>query len=207
MRMLCLALLLPSLASAQSIDLTAPDPINNKLADLRLSHNVERREAGLVLGAEALASMIGGGIVAGVLNDQALWLTFGISTMVWGAVNMIFVIGMLDIGDGAAHHIESHRNLHGEDLARLREASIRGQEQNGAVFALNLGLDVFYITAGILFFLLADQLHGSDADIMRGAALSAIPQGIFLLGYDLIGWITSGLRASRLAQVPFVRQF
>jgi len=80
--LLVLCLQCSLLASAQSIDLTTPDPIGNQLADLRLSMNVERREAGLVLGAEALASMIGGTVVAGALADQPLWLTFGLSTIV-----------------------------------------------------------------------------------------------------------------------------
>lgn len=78
MRWAVLALILavaPACAAAQAVDLTMPDPIATELADVRLSQHVERREAGAVLFATGLASVLGGAILAGVAHEDPFWLS------------------------------------------------------------------------------------------------------------------------------------
>jgi hypothetical protein len=203
MRWLVLAAcLIPAGASAQAVDLTRPDVIADELADVRRSHHVERREAGHVLFWTGLASVIAGGVVAGVMHDDPFALMFGLGTAGWGAVNAGLAIGLLDLGDGGFARIEADRTLRGEPLRAAREQALRSQEQSGAFFALNVGLDVFYVAAGILLFFLADQLDSEqDAQFLRGYSAAMTGQGAFLLGFDLIAWIASSARASRIAAI------
>ena len=203
MRWLALVVcLVPATAGAQAVDLTRPDPIADELADVRRAHHVERREAGHVLFWTGVASVVAGGVVAGVMHEDPFALMFGLGTAGWGAVNAGLAIGLLDLGDGGFARIEADRLLRGEELRAARERALRAQEQSGAFFALNLGLDVFYVAAGVLLYFLADQLEGEqDAQFLRGYSVAMTSQGAFLLGFDLVEWIASSARASRIAAI------
>jgi hypothetical protein len=207
MRALCLTLLLlPASARAQGVDLTRPDPLAQELADVRLSHQMERREAGVVLMTGGLASVIAGGVVAGALNDDPFWLAFGLGTAAWGAVNAGLSIGMLDIGDGGSARIRRDLDLRGGDLFRAREDALRAQLGSAAFFAFNLGLDVFYIATGILLFFLADEIDAEyDRELLRGYSSAMTGQGVFLLGFDLVEWIASVARADRISAIEVER--
>lgn len=197
-----LVVLMPAAAGAQAVDLTRPDPIADELADVRRAHHIERREAGHVLFWTGVASVIAGGVVAGVMHADPFALMLGLGTAGWGAVNAGLAIGMLDLGDGGFARIEADRLLRGDELRAARERALRAQEQSGALFALNLGLDVFYVAAGVLLFFLADQLEGEqDAQLLRGYSVAMTSQGAFLLGFDLVEWIASSARASRIAAI------
>lgn len=203
MRWLALVVsLVPASAGAQALDLTRPDPIADELADVRHAHHVERREAGHVLFWTGVASVVAGGVVAGVMHEDPFALMFGLGTAGWGAVNAGLAIGLLDLGDGGFARIEADRLLRGEELRAARERALRAQEQSGAFFALNLGLDVFYVAAGVLLYFLADQLEGEqDAQFLRGYSVAMASQGAFLLGFDLVEWVASSARASRIAAI------
>lgn len=208
MRSFVLALLLlapflaPASAAAQAVDLTRPDPIADELADVRRAHHIERREAGHVLFWTGLASVIGGGVLAGVLHDDPFALMFGVGTAGWGAVNAGLAIPMLDLGDGGFARIEADRLLRDDELRAARERALRAQERSGALFALNLGLDVFYIASGVLLFFLADQFDDAQhAEYLRGYSSAMIAQGAFLFGFDLVEWIASAGRADRIAAI------
>lgn len=203
MRWLALVVcLVPAAAGAQAVDLTRPDPIADELADVRRAHHVERREAGHVLFWTGVVSVVAGGVVAGVMHEDPFALMFGLGTAGWGAVNAGLAIGLLDLGDGGFARIEADRLLRGEELRAARERALRAQEQSGAFFALNLGLDVFYVAAGVLLYFLADQLEGEqDAQFLRGYSVAMSSQGAFLLGFDLVEWIASSARASRIAAI------
>lgn len=197
-----LLLLAPVRASAQAVDLTRPDPIAVELTEVRLDIHRERREAGFVLLLGGLASVVGGGVVAGVGHADPFLLSFGLGTAAWGAVNAALSIGSLDIGDGGFARIRAEQALRGEELAERREAELRRHGDAAAVFALNLGLDVFYIASGVLLFFLADQLTDIEPDYLRGYSVGQIGQGAFLMAFDIVEWIASADRASRIADVP-----
>lgn len=194
----------PAVASAQLIDLARPHPVADELADVRRSHHIERREAGHVLFWTGLASVVGGAAVAGALHDDPFWLAFGIGTAGWGAVNAALAIPMLDLSGAGLARIEEDRLLRDEELREARERALRAQERSGALFALNLGLDVFYIASGILLFFLADQIDNHErAENLRGYSAAMTAQGTFLLGFDLVLWIASMGRADRIAAIEF----
>ncbi|MCB9593811.1 MAG: hypothetical protein H6719_13845 [Sandaracinaceae bacterium] len=193
---LCLA---SSTASAQAVDLTRPEPAMSALTDVRLSLEVERREAGVVLVFEGLLSLVAGGLVAGFGNADPFWLSFGVGTAGWGAVNAALAIAMLDLDDQRQRAVEAERGLRYDDVDRARAAAIRQQEGAATLFAFNAGLDVFYLATGVLLFVLADQLTGPDEpDLLRGYAVAQLGQGGFLLVFDLVEWIASNGRAARL---------
>ncbi|MEZ4340557.1 MAG: hypothetical protein R3B82_28385 [Sandaracinaceae bacterium] len=194
--------LLPAPASAQAVDLTRPDPRAVGLTEARLSIDVERREAGAVLGLEGLLSVVAGVIIAAVVHEDPFWLAFGIGTAGWGAVDAGLSIGMIDFGEGRRQAIERDRSrLRYDDVDRARDAAIRQQGDAAAFFAFNAGLDVFYVATGVLLFFLADQLSGVDEpELLRGYATAQMGQGGFLLLFDLIEWIASTDRAGRLAR-------
>jgi hypothetical protein len=184
----------------------AQDAIANELADVRLAQLDERHVADGVLLSFGGASMLVGPIVATALHDQPMWLSFGIATAVWGAVNALASLFLLEWFSGSARGpIEVDRALRGEELARARERALRGAHENGAILALNLGLDVFYIAGGILMFFFADQMARTEGDVLRGSSLAMSSQGTFLFAFDLSNWILSGFRADRISRVPFVR--
>lgn len=205
MRALAIALAIaccPQLAAAQAVDLTLPDPIADELTDVRISQQVERREAGIVLLVGGLVSVLGGGIVAAVENQDPFWLAFGLGSAGWGAVNAALSIGMLDIGDGGFRRIEADRTLRGRDLREARERALRAQDGNATMFALNFGLDVFYIATGVLLFFLADQINDAhDAELLRGYSVAMTGQGGFLFAFDLVEWLASVARADRIARI------
>lgn len=203
MRWLALVVcLVPATAGAQAVDLTQPAPMASELADVRRAHHAERREAGHVLFWTGVASVVAGGVVAGVMHDDPFALMFGLGTAGWGAVNASLAIGMLDLSGGGFARIEADRLLRGEELRAARERALRAQERSGALFALNLGLDVFYVAAGVLLFFLADQLEGEqNAQFLRGYSVAMASQGAFLFGFDLVEWIASSARADRIAAI------
>ncbi len=203
--LLCVAppALAPSPAAAQAVDLTRPDPIARALARAQLDVRDERRLAGVALLSGGLVSVIGGAIAAGAGNEDPFWLSFGLGSAAWGAVNAGLSIGMLDVGDGRQARIEEDLALRGEALAERRERAIREQHEAATIFALNLGLDVLYVSVGALLFLLADQLDAeADAQALRGYAIAQMGQGAFLFAFDLAEWIGSAARADRIAEVP-----
>ncbi len=205
MRVLVLALtlaLLPRIAAAQAVDLTRPDPIADELTDVRLSQHVERREAGITLLIGGLVSVLGGGLVAAIDNQDPFWLAFGLGSAAWGAVNAGLSINMLDIGDGGFRSIEADRALRGDELRDARERALRAQDSTATTYAFNLGLDVFYIATGVLLFFLSDQIgNPHDQELLRGYSAAMTAQGGLLFAFDLVGWIASVARADRIARI------
>jgi hypothetical protein len=197
-----LAIVPSGAARAQSVDLTVPDPIAQELTDVRLSHQLERREAGIVLATGGLASVIGGAAIAGAGYEDPFWLAFGLGSIAWGAINAALAIGMLDLGDGGMSRIRGGLELRGDELADAREDALRAQHSTATVFAVNFGLDVFYIASGILLFFLADQIEADhDAQLLRGYSAAMIGQGTFLFAFDLVEWIASNTRADRIGRI------
>lgn len=196
----------PPLTSAQLIDLASPDPVAARLATVEEGIRDDRVHAGIALLSGGAVSVIGGGIVAGVGYEDPFWLSFGLASAGWGAINALLSISLFDPGGGAAASIEAHRAMRGEELARAREEVLRAQHGSATLFALNLGLDVFYVATGALLFFLADQLEApDDRAALRGYAAAQISQGAFLFVFDLVEWIAAADRADRVSEIPFPR--
>lgn len=196
----------PPFASAQMIDLASPDPVAVRLAELREDIRDERRDAGIALVTGGLLSVVGGGLVAAIGNADPFWLSFGVGSAGWGAINALLSLSLFDLGGGSAAQIEEDRALRGEALARTRERVIRAQHDSATLFAFNLGLDVFYVATGALLYFLADQIDGAEEqELLRGYAAAQIGQGAFLFAFDLAEWIGAASRADRLAELPIPR--
>lgn len=184
-------------AEAQAVDLRAPDPAAIRLTETRLAHYGTRRDENLVLLVGGLGSLAAGAVVTGVLADDPFALGFGIGTMVWGAVNAIASLLLLDLDGAERGRIEQGRRLRGEALSEARLTELRDRDAQSAIWALNLGLDVLYVVSGALLFLVADQLEApSDREATRGYALAQLCQGGLLFAFDLAGWIVSAAQAS-----------
>jgi len=194
--------LCPALAEAQYVDLTRPDPAADALADVRLSLSAERREAGVVLGLEGVLSVIAGAAFTIAAYDDPYWLGFGVGMLGWGAVNAALSVSLIDFGDARRASIQRDRRLRYGALAERREATIRRESDAAALFAVNFGLDFFYIGSAVLLFFLADQISGTDEpEILRGYSTAQIGQGAFLLVFDLVEWLASAERAQRASEV------
>jgi hypothetical protein len=65
------------------------------------------------------------------------------------------------------------------------------------IFALNAGLDVFYIGGAVLLMLLGAADAENEA-WMTGVGAAILPQGVFLLAFDIVNWIGAIGRADAL---------
>ena len=76
---------------------------------------------------------------------------------------------------------------HGNAAVR---AAIAAQLKSGQTFAMNFGLDFFYIGAGALLFVLGHVLGGTEGRdaALRGSGMAIALQGAWLLGFDWAAW-------------------
>lgn len=201
-RVLLLGLLLfaaPGVAAGQT---SAPD-VARRLAEAQRDAREARLHAGIALLAEGGLSTIGGGALALVGQAEPFLVAFGLGSAAWGTVNALLALGLLDLGGGRARAAEATRELRGRPLAEARERTLLEERDTATVFALNLGLDVFYLGSGLLLFFLADQVDGpDDAELLRGYSMAQVGQGGFLLVFDLVEWIAAARRGRRVAALP-----
>ncbi|UJR78652.1 DUF6992 family protein [Sandaracinus amylolyticus] len=190
-----LVVALPGTASAQV--LAREDRAVERLATLRLSHRSERIDEGLVLLTFGLASVVLGGVAAGVGHDDPWWLGAGLGTVGWGAVNAAFSLGMLDLGGGLARSSDDDRLLRGATREERTRALARDQYASATVLAVNAGLDVFYITTGVLLAVIANLLDTREP-ALEGYGVAMAAQGLGLLAFDLTVWVRSMERGDDL---------
>lgn len=195
---LVLALLsasIPSRASAQTLSLE--ERAVERLATERSRQRGERIDEGLVLLTFGLASVVLGGVAAGVGHEDPWWLGAGLGTAGWGAVNAALSIGMLDLGGGLARQIDDERALRGATREERTRALMRDQYVSATVFAVNAGLDVFYIVTGVLLAVGANLLDTPEP-ALEGYGIAMAAQGVGLLAFDVVEWIRSLERGDRL---------
>lgn len=186
---------LPARASAQTLALE--DRAVEALATLRHSQRSARIDEGAVLLVFGLASVALGGIAAGVGHDDPWWLGAGLGTAGWGAVNAALSLGMLDLGGGLARSIDDDRLLRGAERdARARQLA-RDQYTSATVFAVNAGLDVFYIATGALLAVIANLLDTREP-ALEGYGVAMAAQGLGLLAFDVALWARSMERGDAL---------
>jgi hypothetical protein len=202
---LVLALLGPAAASAQARSARAPsgqDPIFDeaaaaRLSDLALAQREDKLVEGFVLLGAGLASVVAGGLVAGIGHEDETLLVAGLTTAGFGAVNAGLSLPLFDLGGGAMRRARETRELRGRALLLRRDELADGQRTSAAIFALNAGLDVFYIGGAVLLMLLGAADAENEA-WMTGVGAAILPQGVFLLAFDIVNWIGAIGRADAL---------
>lgn len=167
-------------------------PSPDALRALRLEHDRERRVEGWVLMGWALANVAAGAVIAGVGRDDPFWLSNGLMSAGWGLVNGLLAIPLIDSGGNRRRQIEQGVFRDATEPSAIALEGYGAELKSGQVFALNLGLDVFYVATGVLLMLLGSEI---DDEAVRGAGASVIGQGIFLFGFDVANWIASNRRA------------
>lgn len=164
----------------------------HQLTDLRLSIRTSRRTAGFALLGLGLASVAVGGAIAAIGHEQRAHLAAGITTASFGAVNAALSFGLLDLSGAREQRILSERE---GDFAELREAELIAHLHSGQFFAVNAGLDVFYIASGALLCAIAAVRDQPDRwELGTGVAL--IAQGALLMAFDIINWLNSNNRSA-----------
>ncbi len=142
-----------------------------------------RQTAGAALLAWGLAGVLTGGAVLTIdaidegMSDAGL--ASGITHASFGAINALLALGL--VGTKPADRADDPLDLS------------QGELRSGQVFALNLGLDVAYITAGILMALGGAEL---GKPWMEGAGWAMTVQGGSLLVFDIWQWLASNDRAA-----------
>ena len=115
----------------------------------------------------AVANILAGAGLA--LFGERMWPVFGLTAIVWGAINgIIALFGLRKSGQRLFQ--PSSREDEAKEAARIRK-----------ILWFNNALDVVYVAGGtaILYFL------GADSLIWRGAGWGIILQGAFLFAFDL----------------------
>jgi len=165
-----------------------------RLTELRLEIRSDRQTAGVVLLGLGLASVAVGGALAVVGRDQKMLLAAGITTATFGAVNAGLSFGMLDVSGADERRIRAARDP--ADFEARREAELIAHLHSGQFFAVNAGLDVFYMASGGLLCAIAAIQNENDRWEL-GTGIALIAQGAWLMAFDIINWLNSNNRAAR----------
>lgn len=185
----------PAALAAESASATRTDP--EALRRVRAENAAQSRREGWWLFGWGVASALAGGVLAVALRDEPEWLSFGLTTAAFGAIDAGLAVGMLDLGGARREAIADGRLGERTAPGAILEEAITAQRKSGQVFALNFGLDVAYITAGLLMFFLG-RAKDPDEGLLTGSGVAMMSQGAFLLAFDLAAWIHTGQRAERL---------
>ena len=166
------------------------------LVMLRLQHVRERRREGGGLLTLGVLGTLGGALVAVVGRDDPRLLSFGLTTLSFGVINVPLGIGLLDLRHHARDEALELTGASSDMVAeRLREWA-SSERWKRVSFAVNSGLDVLYIVTGALLVGLAGRINRPDS--ARGAGWAMITQGGALLVYDLYGIAATTRRARSL---------
>jgi hypothetical protein len=181
-------------AALQSGALAGSGAALQRLTDLRLSVRLARRTAGSWLLGFGAASLIAGGVVAGLGHERRAWLAGGLTTASFGVVNGLLSLGLLDLSGADKQRIMAEQDP--SAVARLRESELVAHLHSGQFFAVNAGLDVFYAASGALLCGIAAVRDQPDRWEL-GAGLALITQALFLQVFDVVNWLQSNERAAR----------
>jgi hypothetical protein len=171
-----------------------------RLREVRLAARAERRREGLWLFAWGVVSAVGGALVATIEHDDEAFLAAGVTTASFGVIDAVLALGLLDLSGARRRTILDHRSGVHTRFEDVREAELVGALKSGQGFAVNAGLDVFYVAAGLLLFALG-RARSDARGWEEGAGLAMVGQGAFLLGFDLVAWIRSNRRAEAIRAV------
>lgn len=123
-----------------------------------------------VLGSWGVGNMIASGIGIALENDEQR-KNFHIMNVGWNAVNVLIVLPEL---------LKKSHKTPSSDLELMHQ-----QNKVGKIFLFNAGLDLAYITGGVLVRHL-QYSHPSEAAKWRGLGNGLIYNGVFLLLFDSV---------------------
>lgn len=169
----------------------------SELARLRLEHRSARRAAGFGLLGWGAASALGGGLLAAIEHDRKGRLAAGLVTASFGLVNALLAPSLMDLSGARLRSITAERRGPLADLAAIREREQTAQLSTAQTFAFNTGLDVVYISAGLLLYALG-EVQSPRVDWQRGAGLALAVQGVPLLAFDIYNWVAANDRAAAI---------
>ncbi len=171
--------LTPALASAQTFTVPLDEARGAMARD-------ERARAWTLLTAGALSTAAGVPMILATDDPRLRWA--GVMTAGFGAVNLGLAIPWaLRLGN-------EDRPVAGETELMTRLRRSRAAHRTATVFAVNVGLDVLYVVAGTVAWILGAH---EGADGLRGGGIATLAQGTFLLAFDLWGWVASDRNATR----------
>jgi hypothetical protein len=192
----CIAVVLTLVCASRAI---AQPSAADAFIELRLEGRDARQTSGIVLLSWGAASAIGGGLGAVFARDDEAWLAAGIAAASFGLVNALLALPLLDFTGAKRRALLQLPAADERTLQRLREEQLVAELESGQFYAINFGLDVAYITAGALLFVIGRQA-ASEPKWAQGAGLSVIVQGAFLLAFDLVSWLAANRRADAFRQ-------
>lgn len=163
---------------------------------LRLQHVRERRREGGALLTLGLAGVLGGALAAVVGRDDPGLLSFGLTTLSFGAINVPLGIGLLDLRHRAREDVLELTAASSDMVAERLAEWARSERWKRVSFAVNSGLDVLYIITGALLVGLAGRTNRPAS--ARGAGWAMVTQGAALLVYDIYGIAATTRRARSL---------
>jgi hypothetical protein len=157
----------------------------------------ERRREGGALLTLGLAGVLGGTLMAVVGRDAPFYLSLGLTTLSFGAINVPLGIGLLDLRHRARDQTLELTAASAEAVRERVDEWFRGERAKRVSFAVNAGLDVLYVLTGALLIGLAARTnHPASA---RGAGWGMITQGAALFVYDVYGVRATSRRMRDLA--------
>jgi hypothetical protein len=169
-----------------------------RLSALRLRQLEQRRvEGSWLLGWGAANTLLGSGLAVG-FRDSPPALAASLTSASFGLINALLSLGLLDLSHKQRRAILADAHTPAPmAISAQREQALITQLKSGQGFALNAGLDVFYIASGALLFGIG-QAYGKRWGAPEGAGLAMVGQGAFLLGFDLFSWFAVNRRAEAL---------
>jgi hypothetical protein len=147
----------------------------------------ERRLMHAVLGFGVVSVVGGGAMMITDANDQAFRVAGG-CTLAFGAIDAVIALVAMN-GIGRDARTWDNERLARSSAAGLQRARVRWVDKvrgQGVSYALNLGLDVAYLSSGLAA-VLASQFVADHSDRWLAGGLSIAAQAVFLVGIDLYG--------------------
>lgn len=204
-----LAALVPSSALGQGAvslsasSLPAPTPgLSAALVEIERLHAEavvdKQRLMHAVLGAGGVSIVSGGLMMITDANDQAYRVAGGCA-LVFGVIDAAIALTSLRGIGRDARVWESDRagRVTGADLQRARARWLAAERGEGVAYAVNLGLDIAYLSSGLTA-VLASQLGAEHPERWLAGGLSVSVQALLLVGIDLAGLGQAGRLQKRL---------
>lgn len=154
----------------------------------------------------ALAAWGGAAIVAGVTlaaakRDDKQWLTFGLFTAAVGAVNVGFsVLGLVQEAN-ERKTLAAKLQLDGDALRDYQQELVARHRGAATIYALNFGLDVSYVAAGVILWVVGERLKPNP--ILHGMGMAGVIQGAYLFISDFLNWLLAEQRGAVVARYRF----
>jgi hypothetical protein len=178
-----------------------PEHAAERFSALRLTQRAERQREGYwLLGWGAANTLVGAGLAVG-FRDSPPALAASVTSAGFGLINALLALGLLDLSRTLRRAaLADSRTRDPAAFSARRERALIAQLKSGQGFALNAGLDVFYLASGALLFGIG-QAYGKRWGYQEGAGLAMVGQGAFLLGFDLFAWFAANRRAESLREL------